>query len=187
MPTPLRRRLRLARRGLGYTVAIALVLVALLLAVVSQVLPGERAMGVPLVKEAHALAKARGASAPEVLVNEVIDAFREVLDRRSNPLSRSWRTTLCHVRLGLESLPSLLRGGVPAGTGRLFLWRGAIDTARECGALFKTDASKVDELVARLVALHPYETPAVLGWPCPITSTETREWIRSAVVKGDAP
>ena len=39
MPTPLRRRLRLARRGLGYTVAIALVLVALLLAVVSQVLP----------------------------------------------------------------------------------------------------------------------------------------------------
>ena len=39
MPTPLRRRLRLARRGAGYTVAIALVLVALLLAVASQVLP----------------------------------------------------------------------------------------------------------------------------------------------------
>ncbi|KGM56053.1 membrane protein [Lysobacter daejeonensis GH1-9] len=39
MPTPLRRRLRLARRGLGYTVAIALVLVALLLSVASQVLP----------------------------------------------------------------------------------------------------------------------------------------------------
>jgi ABC-type branched-subunit amino acid transport system substrate-binding protein len=34
--------------------------------VVSQVLPGERAMGVPLVKEAHALAGARGAQAPEV-------------------------------------------------------------------------------------------------------------------------
>jgi ABC-type branched-subunit amino acid transport system substrate-binding protein len=34
--------------------------------VVSQVLPGERAMGVPMVKEAHALAKARGADAPEV-------------------------------------------------------------------------------------------------------------------------
>ncbi len=34
--------------------------------VVSQVLPGERAMGVPLVKEAHALAKARGADAPEI-------------------------------------------------------------------------------------------------------------------------
>lgn len=39
MPTPLRRRLRMARRGFGYTVAIALVLVALLLGAASQVLP----------------------------------------------------------------------------------------------------------------------------------------------------
>lgn len=73
------------------------------------------------------------------------------------------------------------------GMTSLFLWRGAIDTASECGALFKTDASRIDELVARLVVLHPYETPAVLGWPCPVTSTDTREWIRSAVVNGDAP
>ena len=39
MPTPLRRRLRLARRGLGYTVAISLVLVAVVLGLASQVLP----------------------------------------------------------------------------------------------------------------------------------------------------
>ncbi|MEH6416020.1 YhdP family protein [Pseudomonas sp. CGJS7] len=39
MPTPLRRRLRLARRGAFYGVAIVLVLVALLLAAASQVLP----------------------------------------------------------------------------------------------------------------------------------------------------
>ena len=39
MPTPLRRRLRLARRGLGYTVAITLVLVAVVLGLASQVLP----------------------------------------------------------------------------------------------------------------------------------------------------
>ena len=39
MPTPLRRRLRLARRGFGYTVAIVLVLIALLLGAASQVLP----------------------------------------------------------------------------------------------------------------------------------------------------
>ena len=42
-----------------------------------------------------------------------VDAFRTVLDRRSNPLSRSWRTTLRHIRLGLESLPLRLRGGRP--------------------------------------------------------------------------
>lgn len=39
MPTPLRRRLRLARRGFGYTAAIVLVLIALLLGAASQVLP----------------------------------------------------------------------------------------------------------------------------------------------------
>ncbi|WP_206859654.1 YhdP family protein [Lysobacter changpingensis] len=39
MPTPLRRRMRMARRGLGYLVALSLVLIALVLAVASQVLP----------------------------------------------------------------------------------------------------------------------------------------------------
>lgn len=39
MPTPMRRRLRMARRGFGYTVAIVLVLVAVLLGAASQVLP----------------------------------------------------------------------------------------------------------------------------------------------------
>ena len=39
MPTPLRRRLRLARRGAGYAVGIVLVLVALLVAVASELLP----------------------------------------------------------------------------------------------------------------------------------------------------
>lgn len=40
-----------------------------------------------------------------------VDAFRAVLDRRSNPLSRSWRTTLRRLRLGIESIPAILRGG----------------------------------------------------------------------------
>lgn len=39
MPTPIRRRLRFARRGFGYAVAVALVLIALLLGAASQVLP----------------------------------------------------------------------------------------------------------------------------------------------------
>ncbi len=39
MPTPLRRRLRLARRGAGYSVALLLVLVALVVGVANQLLP----------------------------------------------------------------------------------------------------------------------------------------------------
>jgi GTPase SAR1 family protein len=44
-----------------------------------------------------------------------IEAFRNVIDRRSNPISRSWRATLRRLRLGVESLPRLLIGRrVPA-------------------------------------------------------------------------
>lgn len=39
-----------------------------------------------------------------------VDAFRAVLDRRSNRFSRSWRTTLRRLRLGIESIPAILRG-----------------------------------------------------------------------------
>ena len=40
-----------------------------------------------------------------------IEAFRNVIDRRSNPISRSWRATLRGLRLAVESLPRLLIGG----------------------------------------------------------------------------
>jgi 50S ribosome-binding GTPase len=43
-----------------------------------------------------------------------IEAFRTILDRRSNPLSRSWRATVRQIRLRLESLPRLLRGRQPS-------------------------------------------------------------------------
>jgi hypothetical protein len=46
-----------------------------------------------------------------------VEAFRTVLDRRSNPFSRSWRTTLRHIRLGIESIPARLRGSRPPKEG----------------------------------------------------------------------
>jgi hypothetical protein len=39
-----------------------------------------------------------------------VEAFRNVLDRRTNFLSRGWRQTLRQVRIGIESLPSALLG-----------------------------------------------------------------------------
>ena len=46
----------------------------------------------------------------------------------------------------------------------LFAWQGRRDAAREAGALFKTTASRLDAAMARLGALHPYDTPAITGW-----------------------
>ena len=66
-----------------------------------------------------------------------------------------------------------LVGNVPS----LFLWRGALEEAQECGVLFKTDASLLAKAVRRLEELHPYETPVVFGWECQETGAATRGWL----------
>ncbi|MFN8640431.1 MAG: GTPase [Candidatus Binatia bacterium] len=72
-----------------------------------------RAGAVLQAAEARALEAGMRVAAAAMPARPFVDAFRTVLDRRSNPLSRSWRTTLRHIRLGLESLPARLRGDRP--------------------------------------------------------------------------
>jgi 50S ribosome-binding GTPase len=69
-----------------------------------------RASAVVAAAEARALEAGMRVAAAAMPARPFVDAFRTVLDRRSNPLSRGWRATLRHVRLGIESVPSLLRG-----------------------------------------------------------------------------
>ena len=59
----------------------------------------------------------------------------------------------------------------------IFLWQGKIDEAAECAALFKTDADLLDQAVQRIEELHPYETPAVLGWKCDSAAKATKAWL----------
>ncbi|MBX3028282.1 50S ribosome-binding GTPase [bacterium] len=72
-----------------------------------------RAGAVLQAAEARAIEAGMRVAAAAMPARPFVDAFRTVLDRRSNPLSRSWRTTLRHIRLGLESLPRRLRGDRP--------------------------------------------------------------------------
>ena len=59
----------------------------------------------------------------------------------------------------------------------LYEWNGERGDAREIGVLFKTDASCLDAAVARIAELHPYDTPAVLGWRCDSVAPGTAEWL----------
>lgn len=70
------------------------------------------------------------------------------------------------------------------GVTSVFRWEGSIATGEECGALFKTDAGRLEQLVDRITELHPYDTPAVLGWPCPVAAAPTRNWIHDATGPG---
>ena len=51
------------------------------------------------------------------------------------------------------------------GMTSVYRWQGAIETARECVALFKTTTASAPALTARLGDLHPYEVPAILAVP----------------------
>ena len=59
----------------------------------------------------------------------------------------------------------------------IFEWNGERGTGEERGALFKTDAGILEQAVARMEELHPYEAPAILGWPCPVAGEATKRWL----------
>ncbi|MCZ8137016.1 MAG: divalent-cation tolerance protein CutA [Porphyrobacter sp.] len=61
----------------------------------------------------------------------------------------------------------------------LFVWQGARDSASETGVLFKTTAARLDAAVERLGKLHPYDTPAILGWHADAAWPATRAWLGS--------
>lgn len=59
----------------------------------------------------------------------------------------------------------------------LYQWNDERGDAREIGVLFKTDARVLDKAVERIAELHPYDTPAVLGWRCDAVSAATATWL----------
>jgi periplasmic divalent cation tolerance protein len=63
------------------------------------------------------------------------------------------------------------------GVRSLYVWQGERGEARECGALFKTEANLLDKAIARLAAIHPYETPAIAGWRADATAPATAAWL----------
>ena len=59
----------------------------------------------------------------------------------------------------------------------LYQWNGERGDAREIGVVLKTDAALLDAAVARVAQLHPYDTPAVLGWRCDAVAGATARWL----------
>ena len=67
----------------------------------------------------------------------------------------------------------------------LYIWNGERGEARECGVLFKTADALLDRATARLAAIHPYDSPAVLGWRADSAAPEARAWLE-ALIEGPA-
>jgi periplasmic divalent cation tolerance protein len=63
----------------------------------------------------------------------------------------------------------------------IYRWQGKVEQASERQLIIKTDAARVEDLKARLAALHPYDVPEVLVLPVSGGSEGYLQWIRDSV------
>lgn len=67
------------------------------------------------------------------------------------------------------------------GIESVFEWNGECASAQEVAVLFKTTERLLNRLVDRLGELHPYDTPAILGWHCDSAHPATLAWLESTL------
>jgi periplasmic divalent cation tolerance protein len=65
-----------------------------------------------------------------------------------------------------------------------FVWDGARASGTEVGVLFKTTGDCLAMAIERLGALHPYDTPAIVGWTCDAAHPASLAWLAAACRPG---
>ncbi|MDY7096836.1 MAG: divalent-cation tolerance protein CutA [Pseudomonadota bacterium] len=66
----------------------------------------------------------------------------------------------------------------------VFMWQGKLESAVETAVLFKTTTACLEKAIARLGALHPYDTPAITGWQCDEAHPDTLHWLGDLLGSG---
>lgn len=59
----------------------------------------------------------------------------------------------------------------------IYAWQGAVAEGDEIAAILKTDGKLLEPAIARLEVLHPYDSPAILGWHCDAAGSATQQWL----------
>lgn len=59
----------------------------------------------------------------------------------------------------------------------IYRWQGAIETAEEIPALFKTRADQAESLIAAIAEAHSYDVPAIVAWPIAHSWPDYARWI----------
>ena len=63
----------------------------------------------------------------------------------------------------------------------IYRWQGAIESADEVAAIFKTTTAGADALIARIAALHSYDVPAIAVWPIEELLESYASWVEANV------
>lgn len=72
-------------------------------------------------------------------------------------------------------------GTLLPGARSIFSWEGHLVEESETAVLFKLPVSAYETFAARLLAIHPYETPELLAWDCDAASKPYEDWANAAV------
>ena len=59
----------------------------------------------------------------------------------------------------------------------IYRWQGELNDDREALAIMKTTDDRVDALIARVEALHPYDVPEVLALPVVAGYAPYLQWV----------
>ena len=59
----------------------------------------------------------------------------------------------------------------------IYEWNEKRNTSLEIGVLLKTSSALLLDATQCLKELHPYDTPAIMGWHCDAVPDVTRKWL----------
>lgn len=63
------------------------------------------------------------------------------------------------------------------GVESIFKWQDEVETSTEVAVLLKTRSGLLNRAIDRLGVLHPYDSPAILGWNCDAAHETTETWL----------
>jgi periplasmic divalent cation tolerance protein len=69
------------------------------------------------------------------------------------------------------------------GMSSVYWWQGKIEEASEAVLILKTTTMRLEELTARIKALHSYATPAIVAWPIEAGNAEYLDWIGDETIR----
>jgi len=62
----------------------------------------------------------------------------------------------------------------------VYRWKGAVETADEVAAIFKTADRQADALITRIAALHSYDVPCVVTSPIDKILGSYADWVEGS-------
>ena len=65
----------------------------------------------------------------------------------------------------------------------IYRWNGALETADEVAAIFKTHHWRADALMARISELHSYDVPCIVAWPIDKIVGSYADWVEDVVIR----